>query len=247
LKLLVSSSDEKEALEAIAGGVDIIDVKNPKEGALGASFPWTIKRIREIAPEGVEVSCTIGDLPNLPGSVSLAVLGAAATGVNYVKVGLGGVKTREDAVFLLRNAVRAAKDYDSSIKVAATAYADAARVGSVNPLLIPEIAAEANADVAMVDTAVKDGNNLFTFMMNNQLRQLVREAHDRGLLAALAGSLRKEQIPRVRELEADIVGLRGAACTNGDRVNGRITRETVRELAIIVRSIEKHNAIVTEG
>jgi (5-formylfuran-3-yl)methyl phosphate synthase len=245
LKLLVSSSDEKEALEAIAGGVDIIDVKNPKEGALGASFPWTIKRIREIAPEGVEVSCTIGDLPNLPGSVSLAVLGAAATGVNYVKVGLGGVKTREDAVFLLRNAVRAAKDYDSSIKVAATAYADAARVGSVNPLLIPEIAAEANADVAMVDTAVKDGNNLFTFMMNNQLRQLVREAHDRGLLAALAGSLRKEQIPRVRELEADIIGLRGAACTNSDRVNGRITREAVRELAGIVRRVEKQAEVVT--
>jgi (5-formylfuran-3-yl)methyl phosphate synthase len=245
VKLLVSPSDEKEALEAIAGGADIIDVKNPKEGALGASFPWTIKRIREIAPEGVEVSCTIGDLPNLPGSVSLAVLGAAATGVNYVKVGLGGVKTRDDAVFLLRNAVRAAKDYDSSIKIAATGYGDAARIGSVNPLLIPEIAAEANADVAMVDTVVKDGKNLFTFLTNDQLRQLVREAHDRGLFAALAGSLRKEQIPRVRELEADIVGLRGAACTNGDRLNGRITRETVRELANIVKGLEKQAEVVT--
>jgi uncharacterized protein (UPF0264 family) len=77
LKLLISPSDEKEALEAIAGGADIVDVKNPREGALGASFPWTIRRIKEIAPEGIEVSCTVGDLPNLPGSVSLAVLGAA--------------------------------------------------------------------------------------------------------------------------------------------------------------------------
>ena len=245
MKLLISPSDEKEALEAIAGGVDIIDVKNPKEGALGASFPWTIRRIREIAPEGVEVSCTIGDLPNLPGSVSLAALGAAATGVNYVKVGLGGVRTKEDAVFLLQNAVRAAKDYDSSIKVVATGYADGARIGSINPLLIPEIADKANADVAMVDTAVKDGKNLFTFLTIDQLRLIVNEAHDRSLLTALAGSLRKEQIPRVRELEADIVGLRGAACTNGDRVNGRITRETVRELADIVRGIEKQTEVVT--
>ena len=245
MKLLISPSDEKEALEAIAGGVDIIDVKNPKEGALGASFPWTIRRIREIAPEGVEVSCTIGDLPNLPGSVSLAALGAAATGVNYVKVGLGGVKTKEDAVFLLQNAVKAAKDYDSLIKVVATGYADAARIGSINTLLIPEIAAEANADVAMVDTAVKDGKNLFTFLTIDQLRLIVNEAHDRSLLTALAGSLRKEQIPRVRELDADIVGLRGAACTNGDRVNGRIRRETVRELADIVRGIEKQTEVVT--
>ncbi len=247
LKLLVSPSDEKEALEAIAGGADIIDVKNPKEGALGASFPWTIRRIREITPEGVEVSCTIGDLPNLPGSVSLAVLGAAVTGVNYIKVGLGGVKTMEDAVFLLRNAVRAAKDYNSSIKVAATVYADAARIGSVNPLLAPEIAHRANADVAMVDTSVKDDKNLLTFLTNHQLTQMIREAHNRGLLTALAGSLKKEQIKIIQELDADIVGLRGAACTGGDRVNGRITRETVRGLADIIRSVEKQTAIVTEG
>ena len=238
-KLLVSPSDEQEALEAIAGGADIIDVKNPMEGALGASFPWTIRRIREITPEGVEVSCTIGDLPNLPGSISLAVLGAATTGVNYIKVGLGGVKTMEDAVLLLRNAVRAAKDYNSSIKVAATVFADAARIGSVNPLLVPEIADKANADVAMVDTSVKDGKTLFTFLTNPQLTQIVRKSHNRGLLTALAGSLKKEQIHLVSELEADIVGLRGAACTGGDRVNGRITRETVRELADIIRNVKK--------
>jgi uncharacterized protein (UPF0264 family) len=245
LKLLVSPSDEKEALEAISGGADIIDVKNPREGSLGASFPWVIKRIRRLAPEGVEVSCTVGDLPNLPGSVSLAVLGAAATGVDYVKVGLGKVKAKEDAVFLLRNAVRAAKDYDYSIRVAVTGYADAARIGSANPLLIPEITAEANADVAMLDTSVKDGENLFTFLTTVQLKQMVRDAHDRGLLVALAGSLTKEQIPRVHDLEADIVGLRGAACTNGDRVHGRISREAVREMADTVRSVEKRVEVVT--
>ena len=244
-KLLVSPSDEKEALEAIAGGADIIDVKNPKEGSLGASFPWLIKRIRGLAPKGVEVSCTVGDLPNLPGSVSLAVLGAAATGVDYIKVGLGKVRAKEDAVFLLRNAVRAAKDYDYSIRIVVTGYADAARIGSVNPLLIPEITAEANADVTMLDTSVKDGKNLFTFLTTAQLKQVVRGAHDRGLLVALAGSLTKEQIPLVRDLEVDIVGLRGATCTNGDRVHGRISREAVRQMADTVKDFKKRDEIVT--
>jgi (5-formylfuran-3-yl)methyl phosphate synthase len=92
---------------------------------------------------------------------------------------------------------------------------------------------------------VKDGKNLFTFLTGDQLTKLVREAHDRGLLTALAGSLRKEQIPMVRELEADIVGLRGAACTNGDRVNGRITRETVRLLADLVKGVEKQAKVAT--
>jgi uncharacterized protein (UPF0264 family) len=244
MKLLISSTNEEEAAEAVAGGADIIDVKNPKEGALGASFPWTIKRVREIAPASLEVSCTIGDLPNLPGSISLAALGAAATGVDYVKVGFGGVKTKGDAICLLRSAVRAAKDYDSEIKVVAVGYADAERANSISPLLIPEIADKANADVAMIDTAVKDGKTLFTFLTKEQISSISNDAHCRGLQLALAGSLRKEQIPSAYALKADIVGLRGAACTGGDRVNGQITRENVRQLAEIVKSLHAQEAIV---
>ena len=238
MKLLISAADEQEAAEAFAGRADIIDVKNPKEGALGASFPWTIKRIVQIAPANIEVSCTLGDLPNLPGSVSLAALGAAATGVDYIKVGLGGVQSKKGAIFLLRNAVKAAKDFNPSIKVVAAGYADAVRVNSIKPLFIPEIADEANADVAMVDTAVKDSKNLFTFLTREQTRCMVDEAHDRGLLAALAGSLRKEHILSVYEVGADIIGMRGAACTNIDRFNGRIVRENVLELADIMKSLQ---------
>ncbi len=79
MKLLVSPVDEEEALEAVAGGADIVDVKNPAEGALGAGFPWVIRRIRDIVPQRLEVSCTLGDLTNLPGSAALAAFGAAST------------------------------------------------------------------------------------------------------------------------------------------------------------------------
>jgi uncharacterized protein (UPF0264 family) len=243
LKLLISPTDEKEALEAIAGGADIIDVKNPKEGALGANFPWVIRRIREITPKNVEVSCTLGDVPNLPGAISLAALGAATTGVNYIKAGLYGLKTKEDALYLMQNVTRAVKDCNSSIKVVTTGYADAKRIGSVDPLLIPAIAHKAKADIAMIDTAVKDGKNLFAFLTNHQLKSFVNAAHDHGLKAALAGSLKKEDLPAVYALGADIVGVRGAACTHGNRVDGRITRETVRDLVEVVRRIEKQNKL----
>lgn len=204
---------------------------------MGASFPWTIRRVREIAPSYVEVSCTLGDLPNLPGSVALAALGAATTGIDYVKVGLGRVATKKDALFLLKNAVKAAQEYNPSIKVVATGYADAERAGSISPLLIPEVAVEAGANVAMIDTAVKDGSNLFMFLSNAKIMQIVEDAHAKGLKAALAGSLRKEQISSVYALRADIIGLRGAACTNGDRINGRVTQEKVDELKSIVRRL----------
>jgi uncharacterized protein (UPF0264 family) len=239
LKLLISPKNEAEAVEAIAGGADIIDVKNPKEGPLGANFPWIIRRIRRATPANIEVSCTLGEAPNRPGSMALASLGAATTGVNYIKAGLYGLKTLEDAVYLMRSVTKAAKEYNPSIKVVTSGYADANRISTVDPLLVPEIARESQADIAMLDTAIKDGKNLFTFLTKPQLQSFVDAAHSYGLKAALAGSLQKEDLLTVYALGADVVGLRGAACTLSDRVNGQITREKVQELVEIVKHAKK--------
>lgn len=239
MKLLVSPKNETEAAEAIAGGADIIDVKNPREGPLGANFPWVIKRVKQITPADIEVSCTIGEMPNLPGSMALAALGAATTGVNYVKAGLYGLRTPKEAVNLMQNVVKAAKDFNSSVKVVVSGYADAERISTVDPLHVPKIAYAVQGDIAMIDTAIKDGKNLFDFLTKSQLQRFVDKAHSYGLKAALAGSLRKEDIPIICALDADVVGVRGAVCTLSDRVNGQITREKVRELVEVVRQTEK--------
>jgi uncharacterized protein (UPF0264 family) len=239
LKLLISPKNEQEAIEAIAGGADIIDVKNPEEGPLGAIFPWVTKRIRQVTPPNIEVSCTLGEAPTVPGSMALAALGAATTGVNYIKAGLYGLKTPEEAVYLMQNVTKAAKEYNPLIKVVASGYADAARISTVDPLLVPKIAHEAQADIAMLDTAIKDGKSLLTFLTKTQLRRFVEAAHNYGLKAALAGSLQKDELPLVYALGADFAGVRGAACTLSDRVNGQITREKVRDLIEVVKRAEK--------
>ncbi len=238
LKLLISPMNEQEASAAIAGGADIIDVKNPNEGPLGANFPWVIRRIREITPKNIQVSCTLGEAPKLPGFMSLAALGAASLGVDYIKVGLSGFKTSQEAISLLKNVRRAAKECNPNIKIVAAGYADAERVGSIEPLLIPEIASKAQVAVAMLDTAIKDGQNLFNFLTTRQLEKFIDLSHKFGLEAALAGSLRKEDLQVVYRLGADIAGSRGAACTNNDRVNGQITEKQVRELVETLRRAE---------
>jgi uncharacterized protein (UPF0264 family) len=239
LKLLISPKNEAEALEAITGGADIIDVKNPLEGALGANYPWVIKKIKELTPGDVEVSCTLGDAPNLPGSFSLAALGAASLGVDYVKVGLYGVKTSGEAVFFLQQINRAAKDVNPKIKVVVAGYADAKKIGALDPSLIPELAHKAHADIAMLDTAVKDGKTLFDHQTIEQLKVFVSSAHGFGLQAALAGSLRKQDLSVVYGLGVDIAGFRGAACTGSDRNGGQISGQLVAELAETIRQFEK--------
>ncbi|MCW4005587.1 MAG: hypothetical protein NWF04_03175 [Candidatus Bathyarchaeota archaeon] len=236
MKLLVSPVDEQEAQQAIKGGADIIDAKNPKEGPLGANFPWVIKNIRTITPKDRAVSCTLGDLPYLPGSVSLAAFGAASLGVDYVKVSLLEMHMKAEAVDLLKCVVRAVREVGSKAFVVAVGYADAVRVGSVDPFLVPEVAWESGCDFAMLDTAVKDGKTLFDALTAQQLQKFVDKAHGYGLKVALAGSLKKEQLLVLCGLGVDVIGLRGAACEGEDRVVGRITQEKVRELVKTVKA-----------
>jgi len=239
LKLLVSVVDEAEALEVISAGTSILlDIKNPAEGSLGANFPWVIKRVREVVPREVEVSATLGDAPFKPGTVALAALGAAVSGVDYVKVGLYGVSRFEDAVYLSRSVVRAVKEFDSRVRVVIAGYADAERVGAIDPFLVPMVVEEAEADVAMVDTAIKDGTRLVNLWGEEGMKSFVSLAKDRGLSVALAGSLRKEDLPLIAKAGADIVGVRGAACDGGDRLRGRITSSKVKELIDIIKKLE---------
>lgn len=228
MKLLVSVINKKEALETIEGGADIIDVKNPKEGSLGANFPRVIRQVKEVTPQNRELSATIGDLPNMPGTASLAALGAAVSGVDYVKVGLFGVKTSEEATTLMTEVVRTVKEYDPEMKTIACGYADYRYVGCVNPLKLPQIAHNAKADGVLVDVKIKNKtSNLFNFLDDKQLNDFVKQAHQHNLLAALAGSLDTTDISRVHNLDADIIGVRGAVCTKKDRVAGNLEKEKV--------------------
>ena len=102
MKLLVSVVDAGEAHVAAAAGADIVDVKNPAEGSLGAPTPGVIADVRAAVPAELPVSAAIGDMPNLPGTAALAAVGAARSGATFVKVGLWGVSTEDEAVVLLR-------------------------------------------------------------------------------------------------------------------------------------------------
>ena len=234
--LLISPINSEEALEAIEGGADIIDVKNPKEGSLGANFPWVIKNIREITPSGMHVSATLGDVPYKPGTVSLAAAGAVVSGADYIKVGLYGTKSYDEALEVMENVVKSVKEFDDNALVVASGYADAHRVGAIDPIKIPRVAAESGADLAMVDTAVKDGKTLFDFMDKDKLIEFNKNIHEYGLKSALAGSIKKEQLRLLYDIGCDVVGIRGAACTGGDRNKGTINRTAVMELKNMIEN-----------
>ncbi len=85
---LASVRDAAEAEMAIGAGADIVDLKDPGRGALGALAPKTIAACVRAVARRVPVSATIGDLPLEGDAVRAAVLTTAARGVDYVKLGL---------------------------------------------------------------------------------------------------------------------------------------------------------------
>ena len=228
MKLLVSPINKEEAIVASNGGADIVDVKNPKEGSLGANFPWVISSVKDVVGSKQPISATIGDFNYKPGTSSLAALGAAVAGADYVKVGLYDIQTEEQALDMLTNIVQSVKGYDPSKFVVASGYSDYERINSIPPMLLPAIGAKAGVDVVMMDTGIKDGRSTFEFMSEEELTEFTKLARDVNLQSALAGTLKFEDLPALRRIQPDIIGIRGMVC-GGDRNDG-IKQELVEKL-----------------
>jgi (5-formylfuran-3-yl)methyl phosphate synthase len=234
MRLLVSVADAHEARVAVEAGVDIVDVKNPAEGSLGAPTPGVIERVREVVPPERPVSAAIGDVPGLPGTAALAALGAARSGAAYVKVGLRGTSTTDGVVAVL-TAVRDA--LDGGAAVIAAAYADAERVpgGCLAPGAVVAAARRAGVAGCLIDTGLKDGRGLFEWLTPEALAELVAEGHAAGLEMALAGALRAENLTAVRATGADIAGVRSAVCHDGRRTAPLDAERIARLRAVCAR------------
>ncbi len=212
MQLLVSPSSIEEARDSLSA--DIIDVKKPSEGSLGANFPWVIREIKRIAEEK-PVSAAIGDNEYKPGTAALSAYGAACAGADYIKVGLmfdGEDRARE----VIEAVTRAVKDDFPEKYVVIAAYSDYERMGTISPFAISALVADAGADIAMIDTGIKDGKSTFAFMNEEALSLFTRQNRDLGLKTALAGSLQFEDLDALKRIDPEIIGVRGMVC-GGDR------------------------------
>ena len=235
IKLLISPKSIEEAKVVVDSKIDYIDCKNPNEGSLGANFPWIIKRMKELIPSNSTqlLSAAIGDFPNLPGSASLAALGAAVSGADIIKVGLKGPKNEDQGIKLMKNVVKTVKGFNKEIKVVAAGYADRSRKNvSLKYLEIPTIAAESGSDIAMLDTYIKDGKGLFDFLSVEELIKFKEKAKKLDLRVALAGRIMIKDIIKLRQISPDIIGVRSVVCEDFDRNNGMINKDLIEKLKI---------------
>ena len=219
---LASVTSLEEARLAAAGGVDIVDAKDPAAGALGALPLATIRAIRTALP-GIALSATVGDpLPDARATADI-VAATAATGVDFVKIGFNrGAGTREAIARIGALAL-------PPCRLVAVLIADR----GYDTEDLPRLAAAGFAGV-MLDTDDKLGPPLPELLTASALHQFIASAGDMGLFAGLAGSLRLAHIPALKALRPDVLGFRGALCV-GERREGRLDAEAIQRVGRALR------------
>lgn len=207
---LASVTSPDEARVCVRAGADLIDAKNPLTGALGALPLSTVGEIVE-AVRGTPgpkrlVSATVGDLPMEPKIVREAVEAMAGTGVDFVKIGLGGDQKAFDVVSALAGCEL------GNARLVGVLFADQ------NPdFSLVDAMARTGFAGAMLDTAAKKSGRLVDCQSPENLGEFVRMARQSGLFCGLAGSLKLEDIGLLGRFGADILGFRGALCLDSDR------------------------------
>lgn len=211
-RLLVSVRSGREAQDALRGGCDLLDAKEPRAGSLGPVAPATLGEIVAIAGP-CPVSAALGELP------PRGELASVPHSLTYIKVGLAQWSGREWKTRLGEVATS---------RLVVAAYADHERAEAPPPEEILLAARNLGLAAFLIDTWCKDGRGLLHWIDRARLASLIAFARSSALPIALAGSLTTESVAELRELTPDWFAVRGAACEGGRE--GRISTQRVAAL-----------------
>lgn len=204
--MLASVNSLEEARIVLQTGVDIIDLKQPASGALGALDTDTVRKIVNLVQNSCPVSATVGDLPMQADTVIKAIKQMADTGVDYIKLGFFPYGDTESTLTKL------AELDELNVNLIAVLFAD-----SQSEWFLLEKLKDAGFHGVMLDTQNKGQGSLTDILTLTQIKQFIDIAKQQQLLTGLAGSLRFEDISKLQPMQADYLGFRGALCQQHQR------------------------------
>lgn len=235
-RLLVSVRSAAEAIDAVAGGADIIDVKEPNRGALGRADNQAVQSVIDAVGDSVPVSMACGELVDLPNGSTQSPTNQSQIPrkLAYAKIGLAGCVSTDVADWKEKW-----KHWVTTIPTAvqpiAVIYADASNAGSPTAADIIELSQQFNCQGILIDTFRKQKHrSLFDWQTESEIVDWIDAAHNGNQFVAIAGSLTAEHFSRVLRMQADIIAIRGAAC-KGDR-DGEICKQKICDLSNILAS-----------
>lgn len=219
-RLLVSVRSVAEAYEAIEGGADILDIKEPTLGSLGMASLESIAAIGsmpQVVQGRVPLSVALGELVDWQKSTAIPAIPA---GPRLAKLGLSRSASSPnwiaDWLQIRREFQRLCT---SPIEWVGVAYADSEEAGSPDVQQVLNAAVETGCTGLLIDTWTKDGRTLSDEIDVDVLSNIAAKCQRAGLFLALAGRLNTDSLRAVSRVPADVIAIRSAACRNHDRVS----------------------------
>jgi len=240
--MLASVSSLDEAKIALQENVDIVDLKDPSQGALGAVTTEVAQEVVKFVSGQCLVSATIGDLPMQATLIGKAIATMASTGVDIIKVGVFDDLTDEVIASLKEQAIKGAngingKQFTIVIVFFVDKGLDSEKISDL---------AKAGIRGVMLDTADKAQGNLRSHMEHKEIESFVSHAKSYGLLAGLAGSLKASDVMPLLKLEPDYLGFRGALCQDNSRVQA-LSSSSVRNIRSLITNAKEDSVHVRTG
>jgi dihydroneopterin aldolase len=211
--MLVSVADAAEAELVARLGADIADLDDPRAGRPGEVPVGTARAAASAAANMCAISATLAD----PAFDVDAVAGRAEAlidaGVSYLKIAVDALSLPPLAPALRRVARRT--------KLVGVLFAEK----SPDPALLQRLS-EAGFAGVMLDTWDTSRGRLLTQVGIVEVSDFVARCRALRLAAGVAGSLEPPDIPRLRLVEPDVMGFRGALRRGHDR-GGQISPRAV--------------------
>ncbi len=228
--LLASVRDYSEAQTVLELSVDVLDLKDPADGALGALDISVIRQIVALVAKRAKVSATAGNLPTHPEPAVEKIRALMTTGVDFVKIGFFSPVYLESYPGALRQLA-------SQIPLVGVLFADRL-VDFEGPCTILKQAGFAGV---MLDTADKGAGGIRSLLTRKQQVSFIKQAHDLSLFCGVAGSLKQEDVKPLAALEPDYLGFRTALCANNLR-SGSICVESVKKIKSLLEQANQQNS-----
>ncbi len=248
-KILLSVRSAHEAAMALAAGVDVVDIKEPSAGALGAASPAVVDEIIRLVDRQAQTSVACGELlqsgleigKRLPGS-ALGGPTADSRSPDFVKVGLSGCGSVDDWPQKWRQFLAVLPPRSAPVAVI---YADWREADAPSPAEVIEQAQTVKRAAILIDTFDKSGPGLLRVSSLDVVRALIDEARSLKLQIAVAGQLTFDDAVAVAMLRPDYVGVRGGVC-RPDR-NGNLDQERLVRWRAMVAYPDEAQRMAKQG
>ena len=235
-KLLVSVTNVEEALIALDASVDIIDLKDPNVGALGALPLSVIKEIVLAVNKRAVISTTVGEHHKDIAGLIHDIQQTALLGVDIIKIAINMTIANEllcdvDFFYLVQQLTV------STIRLVAVLFVD----NNLDLNVLPNLKLLGFYG-AMLDTEHKNGKNLIYHLSAEALKNFIQLCQQYQFKTGFAGSLTAESVINLVNLKPNYLGFRGGVCHNFKRQSA-LDKSKITEIKNMLQENNKVCAI----